>query len=446
MGTDNDTKQGRFRLILGPIFMMTFIPVFALTICAGCLRGSLAAVFHDFSRSSNDSGSSLVEFSTAVGIAQGLGSPTAWTIFVAFVASQLIVLRCVPGCEEEGVAATGRTPVYKTNGLASFFLTTAGYVLLSIVFGLFPATILYDNLLEILWVAEIASIVLCLWLAVRKTSNTLTGTRTESANEQMSLLLKFYWGREVHPRVMGFELKQVTNCRFGMMIWPLIVISCMAKQWEIYGYISNSMATAAFLQFAYLTKFFHWESGYMRTLDMMHDRAGYYICWGCMFYVPSIYPSPAMYLVRNPNSLPTLVAAALIASGLLCIGLNYQADWQKQEVRKSDGRCLIWGEPPKMIRAKYTDENKVEHSQILLVSGWWGISKHFHYIPEILTSLIWTLPCLFESGLPYFYVIYLTMLLVDRTNRDDRRCLNKYKSYWKKYTEAVPYKMIPYIY
>lgn len=29
-----------------------------------------------------------------------------------------------------------------------------------------------------------------------------------------------------------------------------------------------------------------WETGYLSTIDIMHDRAGYYICWGCLVWVP----------------------------------------------------------------------------------------------------------------------------------------------------------------
>ena len=31
------------------------------------------------------------------------------------------------------------------------------------------------------------------------------------------------------------------------------------------------------LQLIYITKFFMWEMGYMRSLDIMHDRAGWMI-------------------------------------------------------------------------------------------------------------------------------------------------------------------------
>ncbi|KAF5807426.1 putative 7-dehydrocholesterol reductase [Helianthus annuus] len=38
-------------------------------------------------------------------------------------------------------------------------------------------------------------------------------------------------------------------------------------------------------------------------MDIAHDRAGFYICWGCLVWVPSIYTSPGMYLVNHPVSL-----------------------------------------------------------------------------------------------------------------------------------------------
>jgi Ergosterol biosynthesis ERG4/ERG24 family len=41
-----------------------------------------------------------------------------------------------------------------------------------------------------------------------------------------------------------------------------------------------------------------WETGYWGTMDIMHDRAGYYICWGCLVWVPSVYTSPALFLTE----------------------------------------------------------------------------------------------------------------------------------------------------
>lgn len=96
------------------------------------------------------------------------------------------------------------------------------------------------------------------------------------------------------------------------------------------------------LMLVYVTKFFWWEAGYWNTMDIAHDRglfmlplvrsffclhlfqrfffllsltstiqkicffifsAGFYICWGCLVWVPSVYTSPGMYLVNHPVNL-----------------------------------------------------------------------------------------------------------------------------------------------
>ena len=80
---------------------------------------------------------------------------------------------------------------------------------------------------------------------------------------------------------------------------------------------------------------------------------------------------------------------------------------------------------------------------MLLYNGYWGIARHFHYLPEILASFFWSVPALFSHFMPYFYVLYLILLLTDRAVRDDARCKSKYGAYWDKYCKYVPYKIIP---
>ena len=62
---------------------------------------------------------------------------------------------------------------------------------------------------------------------------------------------------------------------------------------------------------------------------------------------------------------------------------------------------------------------------LLLCSGWWGLSRHFHYVTEIAGAFCWSVPALFTHIAPYFYVIFLTILLVDRSFRDDARCVQR---------------------
>mmetsp|Transcript_1186 Transcript_1186/g.3883 ORF Transcript_1186/g.3883 Transcript_1186/m.3883 type:complete len:205 (-) Transcript_1186:2045-2659(-) len=198
----------------------------------------------------------------------------------------------------------------------------------------------------------------------------------------------------------------------------------------------------------YNFKFFLWETGYFNSMDIQHDRAGYYICWGCLVWVPAVYASPALYVasVAPAVTLGRDVSALIAVLGLLSIWINYDSDVQRQEFRASGGKKLVWGKQPQIVTAEYKvmKHGKWETKKsLLLASGWWGLARHFHYLPEIAASFFWTAPALFGKLPPYLYVIFLTLLLIDRSIRDDKRCSAKYGKHWVKYCELVPYKVVP---
>ena len=61
----------------------------------------------------------------------------------------------------------------------------------------------------------------------------------------------------------------------------------------------------------------------------------------------------------------------------------------------------------------------------------------------MLSAFFWMLPALSNNLLPYFYLIFLAILLSDRAIRDDKRCAAKYGADWDAYRSAVPYQVIP---
>jgi 7-dehydrocholesterol reductase len=177
-----------------------------------------------------------------------------------------------------------------------------------------------------------------------------------------------------------------------------------------------------------------------------------------LVWVPAVYTSQAFYLTTNGPDWTALQAFAIFVAGLVCVGINYDSDRQRYVFRQTNGNCVIWGRQPRKIVAKYktttTSANgtqRVEEKQsLLLLDGWWTISRHFHYVPEILASFFWSLPAGWPTqGVvaallgPYFYVLYLTILLTDRAFRDDDRCRSKYGKYWDQYCDEVPYKIVP---
>jgi 7-dehydrocholesterol reductase len=427
----------KIRNSLGPLFLILVCPPFAMMMwyTNTALSGSFSALWD------------LVQqegfFPTLYQIWRPVmfGSPMAWIILLTFALFELAIMRLLPGKVFYGpITPKGNVPVYKANGVLAFFITIATFCVASFYLKLFPAAIIYDNFGDVIGALNIFSLCFCLFLYLKgrfapsTTDSGITG----------NFIFDYYWGTELYPSVWGWNIKKFINCRFGMMSWGVILLSYAAKQQELYG-LSNSMLVSVSLQLLYITKFFMWETGYLRSLDIMHDRAGFYICWGCLVWVPCVYTSPSMYLVLHPINLSIGVALGIFALGALCISINYLADRQRQVVRATEGNCKVWGKKPVMTLATYKTEGGEVKQNIILASGWWGISRHFHYIPEIGGAFFWSLPALFDNFSPYFYVCFLAVLLCDRAFRDDKRCAKKYGEYWTTYCKLVPYKIVPFV-
>ncbi|MDR3624319.1 MAG: hypothetical protein P4L16_04170 [Chlamydiales bacterium] len=370
------------------------------------------------------------------------GSPTAWAIISSFAITQLILMKLVPGKMWTGpITPSGNEPIYKSNGVACFLITLLLFYLGAYPLELFSPTIVYDHFGEILGALNVFSLLFCLFLYFK---GRFFPSTTDSGITK-TFIFDYYWGTELYPRVFGWDIKMFTNCRFGMMSWPLILLSFAAKQEQLYG-ISDSMIIAVCLQFIYITKFFIWEPGYLRSLDIMHDRAGFYICWGCLVWVPGFYTSPTLYLVNHPNHLGLVLSTLIFIAGAAAIFINFSADRQRQKIRKENGQCTIWNKKPEVTIASYTTSKGEKKTSLLLASGWWKIARHFHYVPEIAAAFFWSLPALFSNILPYIYVIFLAILLIERAFRDDIRCKKKYGKDWQIHCQKVPYKILPYIF
>ena len=137
--------------------------------------------------------------------------------------------------------------------MACYIITLLAFFLSSYVFGLFLLPWCMIGL-AIFWNFRLFSLCFCLLLFKGLFSPSSTDHGSSGAS-----LFDYYWGTELYPRLFGWDVKLFTNCRFGMMSWPILLFSFAAKQVALYGFLSDSMCVAVFLQFVYITKFFIWE-------------------------------------------------------------------------------------------------------------------------------------------------------------------------------------------
>ncbi len=424
------------RTTLGPLLLILVTPPAAIIFWIVCtfepFNGSLAPLF------------SMAGW-RSVAVHWPWPSLRAAAIVLVFVVVEIVLLLGLPGKTFEGpLTPSGKRPRYKLNGVSTWFITHALFFGCSLGLHLFSAGIIWNHFGEILATLVFFALIFCLFLYFKGRWWPTSEDRSLSGN----FIWDYWWGVELHPTLFGINLKQLINCRLSMMGWSVIVCSFAAKQAELDpgGHVSNAMLVSVAITFIYLFRFFWWESGYFTSLDIMHDRFGYYICWGVMAWVPAVYTLPAQYLVLRPNDLPWPLAAFIFVVGIGAVYVNYAADAQRQRVRATNGDTRVWGRPPDLIRTRYVTADGKQHESLLLASGWWGLARHFHYVPEILLALAWSLPAGFSHFVPYFYVVYLAILLTDRASRDDWRCRRKYGDSWEEYCRRVPWKIIPGIY
>lgn len=148
-------------------------------------------------------------------------------------------------------------------------------------------------------------------------------------------------------------------------------------------------------------------------------------------------------MVYHPVQLSTPHALGVLLLGLMGYYIFREANHQKDLFRKTNGNCQIWGQKPKYIECSYTSADGRKHHSKLMVSGFWGLARHFNYTGDLMGSLAYCLACGFSHLLPYFYIIHMSILLIHRCLRDEDRCFRKYGRDWEHYTAKVPKRLLP---
>lgn len=373
-----------------------------------------------------------------------LPAPTwqAAALVLGWTAVQGLLLGWLPGPTVTGpVTPEGDQPTYRKNGVLSWAVTHVA-LLGAWWGGWLDANAFYEGFGSLLVTLNLGALLFCAFLYWK-------GRTYPTGRDSVVTGLAFYdvfQGVELHPRLGNVNLKQLINCRVSMMGWSAICLIFALAQLERHGAMSTGMIASTVVLVVYLFKFFVWEDGYFQSIDIIHDRFGFYICWGVLVWVPAIYCLHALYQVDRPMDWPVAVAAGFVALGIAAIWVNYEADAQRQRVRATDGATTVWGKPPEILRARWTAGDGKERESVLLLSGWWGVARHFHYVPELTLAFAWTVPAGFGHFLPWFYWVFLLILLTDRARRDERKCAAKYGASWEAYQARVRWRMLPGIY
>lgn len=318
---------------------------------------------------------------------------------------------------------------YRCNGLLTLLLLI-GLLGIGSEMKILSPTVISDRGLELLSVTFIFSVLVTLLLYA-------SGCRSRNQSSSLkphvtgNLIHDWWFGIQLNPQFLGIDLKFIF-VRAGMMGWLLINLSLIAKTVQD-GSLSKSMILYQLFCGLYVLDYFVHEEYMTSTWDIIAERLGFMLVYGDLVWIPFTFSIQGWWLLSNKVELTT---AAVIANCLVFIigYMVFRGANKQKHIFKKDPKALIWGLPPKVIGGK------------LLASGYWGIARHCNYLGDLLLALSFSLPCGISSPIPYFYPIYLLILLIWRERRDEARCASKYREIWAEYCRLVPYRILPYVY
>jgi protein-S-isoprenylcysteine O-methyltransferase Ste14 len=357
---------------------------------------------------------------------------TATAVVGGWLIFQAVLQVCTPGKQVQGpLLSDGTRLTYKMNGWLAWWLTWV--VLVAGFAGQFysPAAVA-DQFGALLTTTNIFTYAFCIYLYWR---GKRFGTRSERITN--NVIYDFWLGTALNPRIGNFDLKLFFEARPGLIAWVVLDLAFADKQFQLNGFVSLPMILVCAFHFWYVADFFAHEEAILATWDIRHENFGWMLCWGDIIWVPFTYTIQAQYLVTHPHDLPWWAVLGIVAINAAGYIIFRGANIQKHRFRKDPERS-VWGRPAGYVRTA--------SGSLLLTSGWWGLARHMNYLGDLLMGLAWCLPCGFESPLPYFYIIYLTILLVHRERRDHDMCARRYGADWDAYCAKVRYRILPGIY
>lgn len=190
----------------------------------------------------------------------------------------------------------------------------------------------------------------------------------------------------------------------------------------------------------FLLEYLLGEQVHLYTYDIFAEKIGFKLVWGCLVFYPFFYCIGIFPLVTTPLTSDISPTTAMLITSLFILGwiITRGANLQKFWYRLYPEQKYFLGCIP---------QKTLPNSRIL-ISGWWGIARHFNYFGEILQAFALSLPGFFVATgyirwLPFLYPLYYVLLFVPRQIDDDALCKAKYGQVWDEYTALVPYRIVP---
>ncbi|KAI8846904.1 ergosterol biosynthesis ERG4/ERG24 family-domain-containing protein [Chytridium lagenaria] len=391
----------------------------------------------------------------------------------------VIFHKVIPAVVREGYCCDfkGNKLSYRLNGLAVLLAVDGTYGLLCWL-GLKDASFLADNFLSCSISGVIIGILASIAFFIRgytqppidvlysrcvtadmvasgpstgssKTPPAPTLLRHPALVGKRTMALDFWNGFEFNPRVFGVDIKMMLYC-WGATLLHLNLLSIAARHVELNGGMSFAMGSYVAMLTVFLVEYNYFEHVHLYTYDLFAEKIGFKLLFGCLGFYPFVYciggtvlydyaPSKFADQTDISPAMAVLTVMLYCTGWLLTRGPNMQKYYFKLDPQYP---TFLYGLIPQ----------RALPGTRIVVSGFWGMSRHINYLGEITQSVALAIPCFLVTAhwglalVPWIYPLYYVGLFVPRERDDHEICKKKYGKDWDTYCRLVPWRIVPYVY
>lgn len=357
-----------------------------------------------------------------------LGFVTPIVVFAILLALHVLI----PAWKVDGYIkddATGEPAKYRLNGLLVFIvaLLVWGFELSGV-----PLAWLWEVKYWSILGALVLSVVVTLYYVFRESP------------DGKSITSSFWLGRKLHVTIFGRVEVKMYLYIIGGGVLALNALSGAAYHYNLHGANANpGILLYAAMWVFFVLDYFCFERVQLYTYDLIHEKAGFKLFFGCFVVYPYLYLIPLWGLAEYPapDLSPFASSALLTASAVIFLAgwvISRGANLQKYTFKRWPEKKFLGIIEPQTL-------SNGEHR--LLCSGFWGIARHANYFGEAVMAFAMALSFgHLLSPWAWVYLVFILGLFITRQIDDDELCGAKYGEAWQEYKKKTPYRIVPGVY
>ncbi|HEX4338411.1 MAG TPA: DUF1295 domain-containing protein [Polyangiaceae bacterium] len=357
---------------------------------------------------------------------------TAAEMVSGFVGALFVGAIVLPGLERSGYPQPdGSTKDYKLTGMSLFFV--AHVVVAAAVFGFgVSLTPLVTHFWSLFVVTNALAIALSAAFYLRGRRGGVLRSTAFDDSKLPPVVRDLWLGNELNPTWFGVDMKMFMY-QPSLIGVNLLVVAFANAERDLHGAMTPQTWCLLGFWWAYLFTHYAKEEFMLSTWDVTSENFGFMLVWGDLVYVPFLYSLPCWWIVDHTTPFEPWQWVSLSVVCAAAMWVFREANWQKERYKRHPEKP-IWGRAPVLVGGR------------LLASGFWGIGRKLNYTGEIVVYLCFALTTGFAEPWPYVLPLALTILLVQRAARDDKKCAAKYGDAWKAYCERTRFRIVPFVY